>query len=78
MEKTRKMLNFFGSHFSEKTLCFNQIPYYLGNLDTNYIIFRNVENFKKFLQRTKKIVWRKTLNLEEYSLSIEMKILKNN
>jgi hypothetical protein len=23
-----------------------KLPYYLSNLDTNYIIFRNVENFK--------------------------------
>jgi hypothetical protein len=55
MEKTRKILNFFGSHFPEKKLCFNQIPYGLGSFDTNYIVLRNVENFKKILQRTKKL-----------------------
>jgi len=24
-----------------------QVPYYLGNFDTNYIIFKNVEIFQK-------------------------------
>ncbi len=34
--------------------------YYLGSFNTNYIIFKNVENFKNwfFSQRNKKKLWK--------------------
>ncbi len=40
------------------------VPWYLAQFNTNYIIFRNVEIFKKlFLSKSKKILWRKIVNI---------------
>jgi hypothetical protein len=39
---------------------------YLGQLDSNYIIFWNAENFRKHLIFEKNKIWRKVKNLMEY------------
>jgi hypothetical protein len=40
------------------------VPWYLAQFNTNYIIFRNVEIFKKlFLSKSKKILRRKIVNI---------------
>jgi hypothetical protein len=40
----------------------SRLPYYLGRFETNYIIFRNVENFKNYFFLIK-ILWKKIINI---------------
>jgi hypothetical protein len=48
-------------------------PYYLGSFDTNYIIFKNVENFKK---NSKEIFFKQKYQNFKNILFVEMKIWK--
>jgi hypothetical protein len=41
-----------------------EIPYYLGTFDTNYIVFRNIENFQKNNFKNQIIFYIKKENIE--------------
>jgi hypothetical protein len=49
-------------------------PYYIGSFDTNYIIFNNVENFKKKI--SKEIFFKGKYGFFKNILFVEMKISK--